>query len=140
MDSVEEMALTDAASPISPTRSRGVAELNASKSPESRDRLVNGSSSSSSTMTPTGGVVDEVDPGSGGAEVVEPVALTSTTLDAGSARERAKSPTDRLDTASLRERFVRASSPRVISPSKSEEAEKDSESMEVEGSEQSVLP
>lgn len=55
--------------------------------------------------------MDEVDPGSGGAETTDPVALSSaTTLEEASPSATA----DVLDTStSLRERFVRASSPRV---------------------------
>lgn len=63
------------------------------------------------TQTPTGGVIDEVDPGSGGAETTDPVALSSaTTLE----ETNPSATADVLDTStSLRERFVRASSPRV---------------------------
>ncbi|ORY88885.1 PPP4R2-domain-containing protein [Leucosporidium creatinivorum] len=74
------------------------------------------------TQTPTGGVVDEVDPGSGGAEIAEPVALSSAT-----SLEASKATADVMDTASLRERFVRASSPRV---ELSEEEDKSKEPVE----------
>ncbi|KAI5475940.1 serine threonine-protein phosphatase 4 regulatory subunit 2 [Pseudohyphozyma bogoriensis] len=68
------------------------------------------------TSTPTGGVVDEVDPGSGGAETVDPVAISSTSGPSGgiSIEEEKKS---------LMSRFVRASSPRVGSPAAEEEEE-----------------
>ncbi|KAK4058411.1 protein phosphatase 4, regulatory subunit 2 [Microbotryomycetes sp. JL221] len=62
------------------------------------------------THTPTGGLVDEVDPGSGGAEVVEPVELTSASMQG----ERVSSPG--AEATSLRERFVRASSPKTEMP------------------------
>ncbi|GJN87136.1 hypothetical protein Rhopal_000081-T1 [Rhodotorula paludigena] len=71
---------------------------------------------SPATSTPTGGLVDEVDPGSGGGETVDPVALSSATTlapgasDTDAEGERVEKPT------SLRERFVRASSPRVEIP------------------------
>lgn len=120
LESVDDMALAEAASPTSPTRNR-VVGLNTARSPESTGEPGH-VANSSTTTTPTGGVVDEVDPGSGGSEVVEPVALSSTSVEtASSAGARAKSPTELLDTASLRERFVRASSPRVVSPNKNDE-------------------
>ncbi|KAM0788394.1 hypothetical protein ACM66B_001532 [Microbotryomycetes sp. NB124-2] len=66
---------------------------------------------SSDTQTPTGGLVDEVDPGSGGSEVVEPVELSSASMQEGG---RIGSPDS--ESASLRERFVRASSPKTERP------------------------
>ncbi|GAA5901291.1 hypothetical protein JCM8208_002327 [Rhodotorula glutinis] len=72
------------------------------------------------TATPTGGLVDEVDPGSGGSETMEPVALSSATTLAppgeGDAVEGAGGEDTVEKGASLRERFVRASSPRVEAP------------------------
>ncbi|GAA6049036.1 hypothetical protein JCM3770_005450 [Rhodotorula araucariae] len=77
------------------------------------------------TATPTGGLVDEVDPGSGGQETAAPVALSSATTlasppegergtgDGGDAQEKS---------ATLQERFVRASSPRVEVPLPDEHA------------------
>lgn len=72
-----------------------------------------------STATPTGGLVDEVDPGSGTGEVAEPVALTHC-ASVGGGGGGAGSPglvggkVDELREAeSLSRRFVRASSPRV---------------------------
>jgi len=72
------------------------------------------------TATPTGGLVDEVDPGSGGSETMEPVALSSATTLAPPAEVEqtggagGDEPAEK--SASLRERFVRASSPRVEAP------------------------
>lgn len=72
--------------------------------------------------------MDEVDPGSGGAETVEPVALSSTTTsEAGSpkgSKGQEKAEVMMVTTMeemegkeTLRERFVRASSPKVeLSP------------------------
>lgn len=60
--------------------------------------------------TPTGGLVDELDPGTGGAETIEPVALTHSAtvgIAPGSPLRDQEG-----ETTSLRERFVRASSPR----------------------------
>ncbi|KAK4331378.1 Proteophosphoglycan 5, partial [Rhodotorula toruloides] len=75
------------------------------------------------TATPTGGLVDEVDPGSGGKETAEPVALSSaTTLSperertGASSPGKALSPKDLLETSTLQQRFVRASSPKVEMP------------------------
>ncbi|GAA5838419.1 hypothetical protein JCM11251_004931 [Rhodosporidiobolus azoricus] len=72
------------------------------------------------TRTPTGGVVDEVDPGSGTGETAEPVALTHAAEGEGLGLSPGKGvgPADLLGGgekggASLRDRFVRASSPRV---------------------------
>lgn len=77
------------------------------------------------TATPTGGLVDEVDPGSGGQETAEPIALSSattnlppTTADAHHSPPSPSglAPTDLLlekPQDSLRSRFVRASSPKV---------------------------
>ncbi|KAK4051840.1 protein phosphatase 4, regulatory subunit 2 [Microbotryomycetes sp. JL201] len=65
---------------------------------------------SADTHTPTGGLVDEVDPGSGGAEVIEPVELST----AGMREGNIGSPG--AESASLRERFVRASSPKTERP------------------------
>ncbi|GAA5976735.1 hypothetical protein JCM11641_005677 [Rhodosporidiobolus odoratus] len=65
------------------------------------------------TSTPTGGLVDEVDPGSGTGETADPVALSSaTTLSP----QKGVTPGDLLDVGGLRERFVRASSPRAEVP------------------------
>ncbi|GAA5865331.1 hypothetical protein JCM3774_004940 [Rhodotorula dairenensis] len=86
------------------------------------------------TATPTGGLVDEVDPGSGGAETAEPVALSSA-MSLSPDRERDRKLADdevehdRGDrskdeperTASLQERFTRASSPKVEMPLDPEE-------------------
>ncbi|GAA6009344.1 hypothetical protein JCM11491_004280 [Sporobolomyces phaffii] len=82
---------------------------------------------SSETATPTGGLVDEVDPGSGGQETAEPIALSAATTnlppsssppqpEATSPVARGLAPTDLLlekPEDSLRSRFVRASSPKV---------------------------
>jgi hypothetical protein len=76
------------------------------------------------TKTPTGGVVDEVDPGSGTAEVVEPVSITSTALTSGAGGGGGTTK------ASLAERFVRASSPRVEVPPSLEGEEKEEEKVE----------
>jgi hypothetical protein len=60
--------------------------------------------------TPTGGLVDELDPGTGGAETIEPVALTHSAtvgIAPGSPLRDQEG-----ETTSLRKRFVRASSPR----------------------------
>lgn len=120
LDSVDDMDLSSAAAgssspasarrtslgsglPLSPTAKAGLAPI-------------------AHTQTPTGGVVDEVDPGSGGSEIVEPVALSSAT-----SLEASKPMADVLDSASLRERFVRASSPRV---ELSEEEDKSREPVE----------
>lgn len=80
------------------------------------------------TATPTGGLVDEVDPGSGGTEAAEPIALSSTTTNlppttGGSPPSKGLAPTDLMSSMmtmdkdkvedSLRSRFVRASSPKV---------------------------
>ncbi|GAA5986242.1 hypothetical protein JCM5350_007597 [Sporobolomyces pararoseus] len=71
------------------------------------------------TATPTGGLVDEVDPGSGGLEAAEPIALSSTTTNlppsSPPSPQKGLTPTDLLDKPedSLRSRFVRASSPKV---------------------------
>ncbi|GAA5933911.1 uncharacterized protein JCM15063_000505 [Sporobolomyces koalae] len=72
------------------------------------------------TATPTGGLVDEVDPGSGGQETAEPIALSSATtnLPPASPPSKTTTPADMLDKPedSLRSRFVRASSPKVEEP------------------------
>lgn len=67
--------------------------------------------------------MDEVDPGSGGKETAEPVALSSaTTINPEQDRHgpaspgKALSPKDLLDSATLQQRFVRASSPKVEMP------------------------
>lgn len=67
------------------------------------------------TTTPTGGLVDEVDPGSGTGEVAEPVALThSASVGGGAGSPGPAGKVDELREAeSLSSRFVRASSPRV---------------------------
>ena len=70
----------------------------------------------SATSTPTGGLVDEVDPGSGTHETASPVGLTS----AGVLASEGKS-----EVAALRDRFVRASSPRVERGSPEDEQEKE---------------
>ncbi|GAA5954500.1 hypothetical protein JCM21900_005969 [Sporobolomyces salmonicolor] len=78
----------------------------------------------SDTATPTGGLVDEVDPGSGGQETADPVALSSaTTLSP----PKGLAPADLLDSpkSSLHARFVRASSPRVELPEEGEGEDKD---------------
>lgn len=120
MESVDEMDLNTAVahSSSSPTRplSSGLGPGLTHPPDEETGRPV----STSTTATPTGGLVDEVDPGSGGSETVEPVALSGAS---SSGPGRAKSPTDLLDPGNLRERFVRASSPRVSSPSKKDETE-----------------
>ncbi|GAA5890659.1 hypothetical protein JCM5296_004331 [Sporobolomyces johnsonii] len=88
------------------------------------------------TATPTGGLVDEVDPGSGGQETADPVALSSaTTLSP----PKGLAPADLLDSpnSSLHARFVRASSPRVELPEEEGEGEggdKDAGMGEDEGS------
>ncbi|KDE03254.1 hypothetical protein MVLG_06248 [Microbotryum lychnidis-dioicae p1A1 Lamole] len=124
-ESVEEMDLSNTStahdfhSSSSPSRSsdggrspiRGLGTARRSHSPPSPSQLNN---HPGNHTTPTGGVVDEVDPGSGGSEVVDPVALSSAT-------EIAPRPADSLlgaqgSSESLRERFVRASSPRVDLP------------------------
>lgn len=92
------------------------------------------------TATPTGGLVDEVDPGSGGAETAEPVALSSA-MSLSPERERSAAATDvssagvsnegageasdgaERSTASLQERFIRASSPKVEMPLDPEETD-----------------
>lgn len=90
------------------------------------------------TATPTGGLVDEVDPGSGGAETAEPVALSSA-MSLSPERERSAadmtsgefsqgaagegSDGAERSTASLQERFIRASSPKVEMPLDPEEAD-----------------
>lgn len=63
------------------------------------------------TATPTGGLVDEVDPGSGGSETAAPIALT----------HASSSPPSKAE--SLAARFVRASSPRVEGPLRDAEDE-----------------
>ncbi|TKA57483.1 hypothetical protein B0A53_00714 [Rhodotorula sp. CCFEE 5036] len=94
--------------------------------------------SHSETATPTGGLVDEVDPGSGGAETAEPVALSSA-MSLSPERERSTadmtsgepsqgaadggSDGAERSTASLQERFIRASSPKVEMPLDPEEAD-----------------
>ncbi|GAA5906144.1 uncharacterized protein JCM6883_005457 [Sporobolomyces salmoneus] len=104
------------------------------------------------TATPTGGLVDEVDPGSGGLEAAEPIALSSTTTNLppttttttssnGSPdskedektlqQHKGMSPNDLMmikeekPEDSLRSRFVRASSPKV-----KEEEEEEGSSIE----------
>lgn len=79
------------------------------------------------TSTPTGGLVDEVDPGSGGSETAEPVALSGAmrlspeaerprSSDAPAVEETAEK-TEPIERApSLAERFTRASSPKVEMP------------------------
>lgn len=74
---------------------------------------------SQATSTPTGGLVDEVDPGSGGAETVEPVALThmssaATTSGSSPFKEDGAAPLSEVVATSLEERFVRARSPKVV--------------------------
>ncbi|GAA5976683.1 hypothetical protein JCM10908_005594 [Rhodotorula pacifica] len=87
------------------------------------------------TATPTGGLVDEVDPGSGGAETAEPVALSSA-MSLSPERERdRKLPEGQAGavkdeperTASLQERFTRASSPKVEMPLDPEESKRPAE-------------
>ena len=77
------------------------------------------------TSTPTGGLVDEVDPGSGTHETAPPVGLTSAGVLANEGK---------LEVAALRDRFVRASSPRVErgSPGAVEEKEAGEARPEVE--------
>ncbi|SCV67866.1 BQ2448_5477 [Microbotryum intermedium] len=138
-ESVEEMDLSNTSaghvfhSSSSPSRSsdggrspiRGLEMARRSHSPPSPSQLNNNSGliHSGNHTTPTGGVVDEVDPGSGGSEVVDPVALSSAT-------EIAPKPADSLlgvhgSSQSLRERFVRASSPRADPPEeRTEEGER----------------
>ena len=90
------------------------------------------------TATPTGGLVDEVDPGSGGAETAEPVALSSA-MSLSPERERstadmsgelinqgageASDGPERGTATSLQERFIRASSPKIEMPLDPEEAD-----------------
>ncbi|BGP14271.1 hypothetical protein JCM10213_005837 [Rhodosporidiobolus nylandii] len=87
------------------------------------------------TATPTGGLVDEVDPGSGTGEVVEPVSLTgeggATTLSLSLGLEGLGEDGGTGAGDGLRERFVRASSPKVERPLDPEEREK--EGMQVDG-------
>lgn len=65
----------------------------------------------STTMTPTGGLVDEVDPGSGTSEIVDPIALTgSASVGAGGLIPTGASREDGL--LEVSQRFDRASSPR----------------------------
>lgn len=80
------------------------------------------------TATPTGGLVDEVDPGSGGAETAEPVALSGA-MSLSSDEERRASMSEESrnghmppePSTSLAERFTRASSPKVERPLDPEE-------------------
>ena len=90
------------------------------------------------TATPTGGLVDEVDPGSGGAETAEPVALSSA-MSLSPERERsaagmsgelinqgageAGDGPERGTATSLQERFIRARSPKIEMPLDPEEAD-----------------
>jgi hypothetical protein len=60
------------------------------------------------TTTPTGGVVDELDLGDGSSETGEPVALTHSV-----GITRGPHNGSVIETVSLAQRFVRASSPRV---------------------------
>ncbi|GAA5859332.1 hypothetical protein JCM8547_001988 [Rhodosporidiobolus lusitaniae] len=90
--------------------------------------------SPAATTTPSGGLVDEVDDGSGTSEVVEPVALTHAaeeemagSPEKGEARAGGNGLLDVTTTTSLRERFVRASSPRVERPELEVEGEEGGE-------------
>ncbi|GAA6059318.1 hypothetical protein JCM10212_005898 [Sporobolomyces blumeae] len=102
------------------------------------------------TATPTGGLVDEVDPGSGGQETADPIALssattipptsppsttttttTTTTTQGGTLLSPPKGANGGTPEAghgdSLRSRFVRASSPKVevaVEPGSGEERER----------------
>ena len=62
----------------------------------------------SATSTPTGGLVDEVDPGSGTQETTAPLGLTHAGALAVPAKDGGA-----LEVTTLADRFVRASSPRV---------------------------
>lgn len=104
------------------------------------DAVLPDAASHPDTATPTGGLVDEVDPGSGGAETAEPVALSSAMslsperernrnlADDGAGDDRGDRVKDEPDrTASLQERFTRASSPKVEMPLDPEEQTQEGE-------------
>lgn len=111
MESVASMDLADEVAAVMPPRT------DASPSSSARERTI--LPPPSPTKTPTGGLVDEVDPGSGTQEVAEPVALTMASLTGGKGGEGEGKTKPKgeggleLPAESLRERFVRASSPRV---------------------------
>ncbi|KAM0754670.1 hypothetical protein T439DRAFT_321703 [Meredithblackwellia eburnea MCA 4105] len=73
---------------------------------------------SSSTSTPTGGLVDEVDPGSGTQDTAEPISLTTANF-----ASQSKNEGELTEVSSLAERFVRASSPKVEKDMPDDESE-----------------
>lgn len=99
--------------PSSPSSSTSTTDPPNPPPSSSPPRIPTTSNPTSKTLTPTGGVIDEVDPGSGSSEIIEPVALTSTATVSKGDNLEVPGTTGRSGT-SLRDRFVRAGSPRVI--------------------------
>lgn len=107
-ESVDSMDLSKGkAASLSPTTDRRLSLPSSSTPPSNSHHPIPHSDHS----TPTGGLVDELDPGTGGAETIEPVALTHSAT-VGIAPGSPVRDQEGGETTSLRERFVRASSPR----------------------------
>ncbi|KAK4703626.1 serine/threonine-protein phosphatase 4 regulatory subunit 2, partial [Phenoliferia sp. Uapishka_3] len=124
MDSVDSMNLSSTSSPNPKSHPALSPPSTKRSSPVKTDTPI----PQSSTATPTGGLVDEVDPGSGTQEITDPLALTHATPLSP------PTPSNSLEVTTLAERFVRASSPRVERepPEKAEEGKDEVGNMEAD--------